>query len=180
MEIERRLLAALTALILPSLALGAERFSPLVPPPAPALDEPVVTFTIPRYELTPLERETVAMCLVFEAASQGPRGMRGVMAVVRNRARGLPELFAPTVLREKQFSGLNRVTSGRESLAHAIARAQSDRMWDAALALVDEATVDSWADPTGGATHYTRSAERTPWTRTLAKTVTIGAHSFYR
>lgn len=180
METERRLFAALIALTLPAFAAAAEMFSPLLAPPAPTAEERMVTFTIPRYELTPLERETVAMCLVFEAASQGKRGMRCVMAVVRNRARGLPELFAPTVLREKQFSGLNRVTSGHESLAHAIARAKSDRMWDSALTLVDEATADTWADPTGGATHYTRSAERTPWTRTLAKTVTIGAHSFYR
>ena len=59
-------------------------------------------------------------------------------------------------------------------------RAKADRMWPAALYVVDEALADSWTDPTGGATHYTRSAERTHWTRALAKTVTIGAHSFYR
>jgi spore germination cell wall hydrolase CwlJ-like protein len=175
---ERRFLAALTALILPCLAAGAD----IVPAAAvtDAASAPMVKFSIPRYTLTNLERETVAMCLVFEAASQGPRGLRAVMAVIRNRSRGLPELFAPTVLRDKQFSGLNRVTAGRESLEHAIARAKADRMWSTALAIVDEATDDLWLDPTGGATHYTRSAERTPWTRTLAKTVTIGAHSFYR
>jgi spore germination cell wall hydrolase CwlJ-like protein len=107
-------------------------------------------------------------------------GMRAVMAVIRNRARGLPELFAPTVLREKQFSAFNFVTSGHESMAHAIQRAKADRMWQSALFVVDDALADSWSDPTGGATHYTRAAERTAWTRALAKTVTIGAHSFYR
>lgn len=141
---------------------------------------PRITFAIPRYTMPSAERELVAACLVLEAASQGDLGLRSVMAVIRNRARGLPELFAPTVLREKQFSALNRATAGRESLAYAIRRAQRDATWSRALALVDAAQEDSWWDPTDGATHYTRAAERTHWVRSLAKTVTIGAHSFYR
>lgn len=148
---------------------------------APAAAElPKVSFSIPPYKATTRERETVAACLVLEAASQGDFGMRAVMAVIRNRARGLPELFAPAVLRPKQFSALNKVTAGRESLPGAISRARRDRMWPRALAIVEDAMRDSWYDPTGGATHYTRSAERTHWTRSLAKTTTIGAHSFYR
>jgi spore germination cell wall hydrolase CwlJ-like protein len=174
-----RLVAAIAALASPLFgAPGPE----IVIPAIVLADEPapVVTITIPRYRLTTLERETVAACLVLEAASQGTHGMRAVMAVIRNRSRGLPELFSPTVLREKQFSALNRVTSGRESLVQSIRRAQRDRTWPRALAIVDEALSDSWTDPTRGATHYTRSVETTRWTRSLAKTVTIGAHSFYR
>jgi spore germination cell wall hydrolase CwlJ-like protein len=140
----------------------------------------MVSFFVPRYSLTTAEKETVAACLVLEAASQGEPGMRGVMAVIRNRARSLPELFASAVLSYKQFSAFNRITAGRETIPHAIQRAQRDRTWSLALALVDEAVTDGWRDPTEGATHYTRSVERTPWTRTLARTVTIGAHSFYR
>src|SRR5206468_2208938 len=109
---------------------------------------PALSFSMPQYSLTPLERDTVAACLVFEAASQGDIGMRGVMAVIRNRARGLPELFAPMVLSEKQFSAFNRITAGRETLAHAIQRAQRDRTWKLALAIVEEALTDSWRDPT--------------------------------
>lgn len=153
------------------------------PPPAvftPAPESPQVRFALPKYELSSLDRETVAACLVLESASQGELGMRGVMAVIRNRAGGRPELFAFTVLREKQFSALNKHTSGRESLWRVIQRAKADRTWTQALALVDAAQRDDWHDPTGGATHYTRAVERTAWTRTLAKTVTIGAHSFYR
>lgn len=127
-----------------------------------------------------MDRETIAACLVLEAASQGDFGMRAVMAVIRNRARGLPELYAVTVLRPKQFSALNDATSGREPLSRAINRAKRDRMWFTALDIVDDAMEEAWHDPTDGATHYTRSAERTHWTRSLAKTVTIGAHSFYR
>jgi hypothetical protein len=154
----------------------------LVDPFAPVeeVSAPPLSFSIPKYTLPDSERETIAMCLVLEAASQGDYGMRGVMAVIRNRAGGQPELFVPTVLRAKQFSALNSVTAGRESLSRAIARAQRDRMWNSALAIVDDATTSDWHDPTGGATHYTRSVENTPWTRRLAKTVTIGAHSFYR
>ena len=72
---------------------------------------PVIFFAVPKYTLTQHERETIAACLVLEAANQGEFGMRSVMAVIRNRARALPELFAPTVLRSKQFSALNKVTA---------------------------------------------------------------------
>ncbi len=175
-----RLLTVLTVAIAPGLASAAERF--VIPHiVADAEASPLtVSFSIPHYTLTPEDRATLAACLVLEAASQGEFGMRAVMAVIRNRAHGRPELFAPTVLQEKQFSAFNGLTSGRESLWHVVQRAQRDRMWPAALAAVDAALADSWTDPTGGATHYTRSAERTAWTRSLAKTVTIGAHSFYR
>lgn len=122
----------------------------------------------------------MAACLVLEAANQGEFGMRSVMSVIRNRAHGQPELFMPTVVRPKQFSALNQHTAGRETLARMVARAQRDAMWPTALQIVDEAVQDAWDDPTGGATHYTRTGERTSWTRSLAKTVTIGAHSFYR
>lgn len=177
-----RALAILALLILPSFAAGRSIIVPYFTPeeePEP-FTSPRVTFSIPSYELSQAERETIAACLILEAASQGDIGLRSVMAVIRNRARGTPELFEPTVLRKNQFSALNKVTAGRETLAHAIARAKRDRMWPVALQIVDESLHSSWWDPTGGATHYTRSAERTRWTRTLARTVVIGAHSFYR
>jgi spore germination cell wall hydrolase CwlJ-like protein len=147
-------------------------------PPAPRV--PTVSFSIPRYQLSAAERETVAACLVLEAANQGDFGMRSVMAVIRNRASGRPELFAAVVLRNKQFSAFNDYTSGRESQWRLLQRAKRDRTWPQALAIVDEAADGAWHDPTQGATHYTRTGERTQWTRQLAKTVTIGAHSFYR
>jgi spore germination cell wall hydrolase CwlJ-like protein len=139
-----------------------------------------ITFSVPKYVLPLHEQELVASCLVLEAASQGEFGMRAVMAVIRNRARGLPELFVPTVLKEKQFSALNRLTAGRESSNRVIARARADQMWEIALGLVAEATLPSWYDPTNGATHYTRTGERTRWTRSLAQTTIIGRHAFYR
>lgn len=149
--------------------------------PLRTIDEvPPVTFTIPKYELPPADRDLIAACLILEAASQGDFGMRAVMSVIRNRAGGQPELFAPTVLRPKQFSALNGLTAGRESRAKALARAKRDRMWGIAVQIVEDATEEPWHDPTGGATHYTRAGERTRWTGALAKTVTIGAHSFYR
>jgi spore germination cell wall hydrolase CwlJ-like protein len=141
---------------------------------------PKIVVLIPKYTPTVLERETVAACLVLEAASQGGEGMRGVMAVIRNRAHGQPELFALVVLKRRQFSAFNRLTAGHELLSHAIQRARSDRMWERALALVEEARSVAWRDPTAGATHYTRSIERTRWTRSLVQTVTIGSHSFYQ
>ena len=179
-------MAVLAALITPQVLGAGNVLIPLIRleeepiRAAPATELPPVSFSLPKYTLSERERETVAACLVLEAASQGDFGMRGVMAVIRNRARGLPELFLMTVLRAKQFSALNKLTAGRETAAHAIARARRDRMWPRALAIVDDALSETWHDPTGGATHYTRSVERTPWTRHLAKTVTIGAHSFYR
>jgi spore germination cell wall hydrolase CwlJ-like protein len=149
-------------------------------PPETLSAPPKVEFSIPKYSIPQVERETVAACLVLEAASQGDFGMRSVMSVVRNRSRARPELFALTVLRPKQFSALNKLTAGRESLANVVTRAKRDRMWSTALQIVDDAAQESWHDPTGGATHYTRTGERTRWTSQLAMTVTIGAHSFYR
>ncbi len=174
------LVAAL--LLAPCARADAVRVTPAdTTPPGEAFGfTPTITFSIPKYELSDEERELVAACLILEAASQGDRGMRGVMAVIRNRARGLPELFVPTVLREKQFSALNKLTAGRESLYRVLRRAKSDRMWDTAMRIVDDATEDEWHDPTRGATHYTRTGERTRWTGALAKTVVIGRHAFYR
>lgn len=151
-----------------------------IDPSAAITFAPRITFSVSKYTLTAEERDLLASCLVLEAASQGEFGMRGVMAVIRNRARGLPELFVPTILREKQFSALNRLTAGRESVWRVVTRAQHDRMWPVALTIVDAATADAWHDPTEGATHYTRLGERTPWTRTLACTTVIGRHAFYR
>lgn len=158
------------------------------PSSAPDAPSPRVSYSVPgppaatysQYNPSQRERETLAACLILEAASQGEYGMRAVMAVIRNRAEGEPERFVPTVLRPKQFSALNRVTAGLEPLSAAIARARRDRMWPVALTIVEAALGEPWHDPTGGATHYTRSAERTRWTRNLARTTTIGAHSFYR
>jgi spore germination cell wall hydrolase CwlJ-like protein len=182
--LELRLVAVLTAFLVTP-ALNASGMAPVIrltdpfaPPEEPTA--PLLSFSIPKYTLPAPDRELIATCLVREAASQGDFGMRCVMAVIRNRAGDRVELFAPTVLKAKQFSALNLLTAGRETTAQAIARAQRDRMWDTALAIVDDATKADWRDPTRGATHYTRSVERTPWTRSLAKTVTVGAHSFYR
>ena len=171
--------------VLGALAISASAAASAFVPPIIRLSDtpeplPMVSFSIPNYELTAHDRDTIAACLVLEAASQGDYGMRAVMAVIRNRARGMPELFTPTVLRPKQFSALNTVTGGRESLGRLIARAKRDMMWSTALSIVNDAIDRAWYDPTGGATHYTRAVERTLWTRSLAKTVTIGVHSFYR
>ncbi len=180
MNMSSKFLAIFAVLLLPCLAGGTE--SRLAPRITHAPDTPVtpVSFAIPRYTLTAHERDVVAACLVLEAASQGDLGLRGVMAVIRNRARGLPELFAPTVLRRKQFTSMNSATSGQRPLSQLIARAQRDPTWPRALSIVDKATHASWWDPTAGATHYTLSTERNRWTRKLQRTVIIGAHSFYR
>lgn len=148
------------------------------PPPVPPAEH--ITAAPPTYRLSPLERHLVASCLVLEAASQGEFGMRGVMAVIRNRAHGNPRLFLRTVMQEKQFSALNKLTEGRESMSRVVARAERDRMWPIALRIVEQATRSTWRDPTGGATHYTRVGEHTEWTHMLAWTVTIGRHAFYR
>lgn len=154
-------------------------------PEIPLLDNaaasgPTLTVTIPKYSLSPQEVDLVASCLILEAACQGEYGMRAVMSVIRNRSRGLPELFSVTVLKPKQFSAFNRLSSGHESESRVVARARRDRHWETARAIVAEAAQEAWQDPTDGATHYTRAGERTAWTRKLARTAVIGNHAFYR
>ena len=180
MNAKTKVTAAIAALLWLPLARAEVPLITLLPEAPVRQEGPAISFSIPKYALSDDEREIIAACLVLEAASQGERGMRGVMAVIRNRAHGEPVLFTPVVLQEKQFSALNKLTAGRESLWRIVHRAQKDRMWSTALEIVDEATEDDWRDPTRGATHYTRTGERTPWTRTLAQTVTIGRHAFYR
>lgn len=187
------LAAALLLAGLPRVGATELKITP-APPPEPAWS-PSITFTAPQPPpppqtkpppppqtpvLAPADRQLIAACLVLEAASQGQRGMRGVMAVIRNRSNGRPDRFASTVLRVKQFSAFNALTEGRESRWRMLRRAKADRMWPVALRIVDEATRDGWRDPTRGATHYTRVGEHTPWTRTLACTAVIGRHAFYR
>ena len=171
--------AVLAALSLLSYAMVAGQTAPLADS-GPLDPSPQIAVPVPRYTPKALEIETVAACLVLEAASQGPEGMRGVMAVIRNRSHGLPELFESIVLKRRQFSAFNRLTAGYEQRAHAIQRARRDRMWENALALVEEAQSPAWHDPTASATHYTRSNEHNRWTRSLERTVTIGGHSFYK
>src|SRR5438045_2546461 len=86
------------------------------PPTNSELESAPVTLAIPTYTLSAGERDTVASCLVLEAANQGEFGMRSVMAVIRNRAGGRAELLALTVLRQKQFTAFNKLTAGRETL----------------------------------------------------------------
>lgn len=149
--------------------------------------EPAVKVHLPPWPARPAapvlaewQRQAIAACLVLEAACQGEAGMRAVMAVVHNRARGRPAHFATEVLRPRQFSALNEVTQGQVALWRLVQRAQRDLQWSAAERLVAEACAPTWDDPTAGATHYTRSSERPAWARSMQVTVRIGAHVFYR
>lgn len=126
------------------------------------------------------QRQTVAACLVLEAACQGEAGMRAVMAVVRNRAQQRPAQFASEVLRPRQFSAFNALTAGQETSWQAVRRAQRDQSWQLAAQLVEEACAPGWVDPTGGATHYTRASERPYWARGMRITARIGDHVFYK
>ncbi len=139
-----------------------------------------VAFHLVHYQLSHGEVKTVAACLVLEAASQGEAGMRGVMSVIRNRAHGDPVLFYQVILEPRQFSALNQVTSGAESLSAAIRRASLDRTWAVATRVAIESQSNTWTDTTGGALYYTRTSERVYWTRKFHRTAIIGCHSFYR
>lgn len=138
-----------------------------------------VRFEVPRYQLDDTERETVAACLVLEAACQGRAGMEGVMAVISNRAGGSPERFYAVATARKQFSAFDAAGQNPKLLRRLVERAKGDRTWPLALEIVAAAESGYLIDRTGGATFYARSDSRPYWLRSVRRTTTIGDHCFF-
>ena len=134
-----------------------------------------------RAEVSSYERQIIAAVLVLEAANQGEHGMAAVLHVINNRAKGDPSRAIGQVVRRKQFSCINNITSQQHpDYGPAIARAMNDRTWPQALAMVDAYCAGRLGDDnTGGATHYCTHPPQS-WREQMALTARIGAHTFFR
>jgi spore germination cell wall hydrolase CwlJ-like protein len=128
------------------------------------------------------ERNSVAACLVLEAANQGEVGMRAVMAVIVNRSRDTGKSFYHVAARPGHFSCFNSTVGfpdKRVDIALRLAREQP-AAWQMALDLFDAAAAGNLSDPTGGARFYHHVSIRPYWVPGLTRCGVIGAHAFYR
>jgi len=133
-------------------------------------------------ELNHYERKIVASCLVLEAASDGPDGMRAVLNVIFNRADRKMDGVLAQVLKPKQFSCFNSVTGrSRPDFSRLIRRALHDPMFNQAYQLVMRMEQNQLADNTHGADHYHATSLRNKpyWAQAMRPTTTIGGHIFY-
>ncbi|MGJ8653150.1 MAG: cell wall hydrolase [Opitutaceae bacterium] len=132
-------------------------------------------------EVSQYERQIIASVLVLEAACQGEEGMRAVLNVINNRAKGDPAGAVVQVARHKAFSCLNGITSQvNPDYGPAISRAMKDCTWESALFMVDAYCAGQLGpDNTDGATHYCIDPPRS-WREQMAFTKRIGSHSFFR
>lgn len=132
-------------------------------------------------EVSQYDRQIIASVLVLEAACQGEEGMRAVLNVINNRAKGDPEGAVAQVARRKAFTCINAITSqANPDYSPAISRAMNDRTWDLAMFLVDAYCAGQLgADNTDGSTHYCIDPPQS-WREQMAFTKRIGAHTFFR
>lgn len=132
-------------------------------------------------EVSQYDRQIIASVLVLEAACQGEEGMRAVLNVINNRAKGDPAGAVAQVARRKAFSCINGITSqANPDYAPAISRAMKDRTWELALFMVDAYCAGQLGpDNTDGSTHYCIDPPQS-WREQMAFTKRIGAHTFFR
>jgi len=124
--------------------------------------------------------ELVAAVLVAEARGEGKTGMAAVMSVIDTRAGGDPHQYMSVIMRPKQFSCLNFVTSGRMSPARFIEVAKSKEQWQEAYDLVKICRKGFLLDLTGGADHYHNKHITPNWADESKATIIINNHIFYK
>lgn len=138
-----------------------------VPPPVLAEVEPIAqTRTANNTEIQCLARN-----VYFEARGEGQRGMQAVAHVTMNRvqSRQFRRTICGVVYQPSQFSWTRRPSTPRGDLWQQslnVARAVYNRL-------------DS-DDITHGATYFHARSARPNWAARFRRTISIGAHVFYR
>jgi spore germination cell wall hydrolase CwlJ-like protein len=131
--------------------------------------------------LSSYDKEIVATCLVLEAGGEGSDGMRAVLNVILNRAKGdLSRLVSATVKRGA-FSCMSSVWDHNEpdfSLLIVSAMDQTD-VYDEASQLISTMEQGLLTDNTRGATHYHAAYVSPYWVGGMRYLTTIGSHRFY-
>jgi len=121
--------------------------------------------------------EVIAAVLVDEARGEGYNGMLAVMNVINNRAGGVPEKRLGVVMKPWQFSCLNAVTTGKQSLSSFVEKAKTRRAWWTAYRIAEASIL---IDITGGADHYHATYVKPKWARKDKITTQIKTHIFYK
>lgn len=127
------------------------------------------------------DREIVATCMVLEAGGEGPDGMRAVLNVILNRAKGdLSRMVAVTVKRGA-FSCMSSVWQNDEpDYSPLLDRAMNQPdAYEKASQLIAVMELGLLTDNTGGATHYHANSVQPYWVGAMRYLTTIGNHIFY-
>ena len=133
---------------------------------------------------TPLDRlrseDCLAQAIYYEAASESEDGQRAVAQVVLNRVRhpAWPDSVCGVV-----YQGPMRPGGGCQftfTCDGSLTRRPAGIAWARARALAGEALAGRAYAPVGLSTHYHTHAVSPSWAPRLARTVSIGAHNFYR
>lgn len=138
-------------------------------------------FRVQAESLNPQDREIVAACLVLEAGGEGFDGMRAVLNVMLNRAKGdLGRLVSATVKRGA-FSCMASIWNQEEpDYSPLIDRAMNQpEAYAGASQLLDTLEQGLLTDNTGGATHYHADYILPYWADSLHFLTAIGSHRFY-
>jgi len=122
-----------------------------------------------------IDRDTAIKTIILEAQGESLEGQTAVGEVIRNRALKGSRSVEAVCLAKSQFSCWN----DRQEAFKRLNRV-SGEVYQRASKAWDESEESNL---THGATHYLalKSLKRVPvWVRKLNKTVTIGAHTFYK
>ena len=117
------------------------------------------------------EIQCLARNIYWEARGEGQRGMRAVAHVTMNRVKS--GLFRRTVCGTVYQGGQFSWTTHR--------RSPSGNLWQTSQNIAEAVyTKEDVTDPTHGATYFHARGARPGWANRFTRTITIGAHYFYR
>ncbi|HET9628588.1 MAG TPA: cell wall hydrolase [Novosphingobium sp.] len=183
--------AAAPSALIPPIAAAPNRFLPIPPEQAEALNDerPLADralqtappVTIPT-AWDSMARETARRCLAtavyYEAAGEGWRGELGVAQVVLNRVRhpAYPKSICGVV-----YQGANLPTGCQFTFTcdGRLAQSPSPAGWKQALAVADAALSGTVEPRVGMSTHYHTRAVVPYWAPSLDKLAVLGNHIFY-
>jgi hypothetical protein len=123
--------------------------------------------------------ECLTSAIYYESASESAAGQAGVAQVILNRVRhpAFPASVCGVI-----YQGSTRVTGCQFSYTcdGSLLRTPSRREWLRARAVADAALSGAVYAPVGLATHYHTYQVSPYWAPSLAKSIQVGAHIFYR
>jgi spore germination cell wall hydrolase CwlJ-like protein len=123
--------------------------------------------------------DCLTAAIYYEAANESTDGQRGVAQVVLNRVR---HPAYPSTVCGVVFEGHRRYTGCQFSFTcdGSLRRTPMPAVWNRARTVAEAALNGFVYAPAGWATHYHANYVVPYWASSLVKTVTVGAHIFYR
>ena len=123
--------------------------------------------------------QCLAQAIYYEASGEQLPGQQAVAQVVLNRVRNAA---FPSTVCGVVYEGSNLATGCQFSFTcdGSLQHSRSEREWDRSLEVADAALSGFVYAPVGLSTHYHSDQVVPYWATSLAKTVQIGGHIFYK